>query len=373
MLKMNQDEQALELLAAVEATIENYYVNRDEETTCEEYDGMWESLSVDMLSAEETRLLAEHLEECEDCRETCAMLHKAGVYEDMPFYDRIRAYEANPAAETDEYWKSIAFAFRPELAMLEAIGEEAKRSLIERISAWVADAWKSVVDEAKGAWARLNDALNPDKPVVLLADAGARGLTSASKTGSRRLIYSAALMFGVATVGVIFWNPSPAPPVIPNVDDIPRNETGVRGIGVVKGMSAQPSNAGETQGATNVSASYASDPTASANDAAVETLKCLEFDFGSLSQVYREGKKAFDAKDYSTAAARFGELANKLKAEEKVDVEALSVARWNLAVATIRGGDVQTGVGLLKALLDMRLDDEEMNARVNAAIKTFEK
>ncbi len=181
-------------------------------------------------------------------------------------------------------------------------------------------------------------------------------------------------MFGVATVGVIFCrNPSPEPPVIPNVDDIPRDEPRFRGIGVAKGMSAQPSNAGETQGATNVSASYASDPTASANDAAVETLKCLEFDFGSLSQVYQEGKRAFDAKDYSTAAARFGELANKLETEENVDVKALSVARWNLAVATIQGDDVAKGVNLLKELLNMKLDDEEMNARVKAAIKTFEK
>lgn len=351
-------------------TLNDWQNGNDDEHLCKAY-GLLESLSVDMLSCEEKRRLAEHLKSCKYCRQECASMYEIGVYDDMPFYDRIRAYEANPAAETDEYWKSIAFAFRPELAMLEAIGEEAKRSLIERISAWVADAWKRVVDEVKGALAWLNGEW-PGK--LVLADAGAKGLTSAPKTGSRRLIYSAALMFGVATVGVILGrNPSPEPPVIPNVGDIPRNETGVRGIVVVKGMSAQPSNAGETQGATNVSASYASDPTASANAAAVETLKCLEFDFGSLSQVYREGKRAFDAKDYSTAAASFDELANTLAAEEKIDVEALSVARWNLAVATIRGGDVQTGVGLLKALLDMRLDDEEMNARVNDAIKTFEK
>ena len=319
-----------------------------------------ELLSVDRLSRDDMRRFAEHLKNCEYCRQECVAMHEAGFYEDMPFYDRIRAYEANPAAEKDEYWKSIAFAFRPELAMLEAIGEEAKRSLIERISAWVAAAWKRVVDGAKGALAWLDGVID--------------WLAPAPKTGAKRLIYSAALMFGVAAVGVIFWNPSPAPPIAgPNVGEIPGGEPGVRGIGVVKGISARPSNEGETQGSTKVSAANTNDPSANANDATAEMLKCLECDFGSLSEVYQEGKAAFDAKDYSTAAASFDELANTLAAEEKIDVEALSVARWNLAVATIQSGDVQTGVGLLKALLDMRLDDEEMNARVNAAIKTFEK
>ncbi len=341
-----------------------------------------ELLSVDRLSRDDMRRFAEHLKNCEYCRQECVAMHEAGFYEDMPFYDRIRAYETNPAAEKDEYWKSIAFAFKPELAMLEAIGEEAKRSLIERISAWVADAWKSVVDEAKGALAwldgvgdRLAAILIPSKPV--LAGGGAKGLTPAPKTGSKRLIYCAALGIAVVGVGLVFWDPTPAPPRCtdgPNVVEIPGGAPGVKGINVgARGLGGTTSNEGETQGSTNVSASNTNDPSASANAAAIETLKCLEFDFGSLSEVYQEGKAAFDAKDYSTAAASFDELANTLAAEEKIDVEALSVARWNLAVATIRGGDVQTGVGLLKALLDMRLDDEEMNARVNAAIKTFEK
>ncbi|MBP3532357.1 MAG: hypothetical protein J6K25_14470 [Thermoguttaceae bacterium] len=369
MLEIDQNKRALELLAL----LEEYIIEQEElETLCEDYCGMWESLYVDMLSAEETQLLAEHLTKCEKCRKKCAMLHEAGFYEDMPFYDRIRAYEANPAAEKDEYWKSIAFAFKPELATIAV-----KRSLIERISAWVAAAWKSLVDEAKGAlaWldgviARLALALNPSRRVVAFAE----GDEKASTPGARRLIYSAALTLIVAAVGVIFWNPSPAPPIAgPNVGEIPGGEPGVRGIGVVKGISARPSNEGETQGSTKVSAANTNDPSANANDATAEMLKCLEFDFGSLSEVYQEGKAAFDAKDYSTAAASFDELANTLAAEEKIDVEALSVARWNLAVATIQSGDVQTGVGLLKALLDMRLDDEEMNARVNAAIKTFEK
>lgn len=374
MLKLEQDARALELLAL----LENYIEQEEVETSCEDYSGMWESLSVDMLSAEETQLLAEHLTKCEKCRKKCAMLHEAGFYEDMPFYDRIRAYETNPAAEKDEYWKSIAFAFKPELATIAV-----KRSLIEQISAWVADAWKSVVDEAKGALAwldgvgdRLAAILIPSKPI--LAGGGAKGLTPAPKTGSKRLIYSAALGIAVVGVGLVFWDPTPAPPPYrtdgPNVVEIPGGAPGVKGINVgARGLGGTTSNEGETQGSTNVSASNTNDPSASANAAAIETLKCLEFDFGSLSEVYQEGKAAFDAKDYSTAAASFDELANTLAAEEKIDVEALSVARWNLAVATIRGGDVQTGVGLLKALLDMRLDDEEMNARVNAAIKTFEK
>ncbi|MBQ2849991.1 MAG: zf-HC2 domain-containing protein, partial [Thermoguttaceae bacterium] len=87
------------------------------------YDGMFESLSVDMLSGEETRLLAEHLAECPSCREGCAMLFSVGAYDDAPMRDRMNAYEENGAAEEDENWLKIAFMVNPKLKKAKANDE----------------------------------------------------------------------------------------------------------------------------------------------------------------------------------------------------------------------------------------------------------
>ncbi|MBQ7112193.1 MAG: hypothetical protein IJO06_13415 [Thermoguttaceae bacterium] len=86
----------------------------DDDCVCREY-GLWESLSVDMLSPDETRLLAEHLDECEKCRDFCATAFELSIYDDMPFDDRMRALRDNPSSETDDDWKRIALAFDPTL------------------------------------------------------------------------------------------------------------------------------------------------------------------------------------------------------------------------------------------------------------------
>lgn len=89
--------------------------------------GLWESLSVDMLSPSETKRLAEHLDVCEKCRNLCADLHKMCCDDELPFNERMRAFRENPDAETDFYWRRIASAFDPTLgaereyeAMVEA-------------------------------------------------------------------------------------------------------------------------------------------------------------------------------------------------------------------------------------------------------------
>ena len=86
----------------------------DDDCVCREY-GLWESLSVDMLSPDETRLLAEHLDECENCRAFCALAFELSMYDDTPYGDRMRALRDNPSSEMDDDWKRIAFAFDPTL------------------------------------------------------------------------------------------------------------------------------------------------------------------------------------------------------------------------------------------------------------------
>lgn len=79
---------------------------------CDAY-GLWESLGADMLSPDETRLLADHLDECEECRADCALAFELKVYDDAPFGDRMRTFRDNPSSETDDDWRRIALAFDP--------------------------------------------------------------------------------------------------------------------------------------------------------------------------------------------------------------------------------------------------------------------
>lgn len=88
--------------------------NADDDCLCDAY-GMWESLVADMLSPDEKRLLAEHLDECPRCRADCALAFKMKVYDNAPLGDRMRAFRDNPLSETDDDWRRIAFAFDPTL------------------------------------------------------------------------------------------------------------------------------------------------------------------------------------------------------------------------------------------------------------------
>ena len=64
-------------------------------------------------------------------------------------------------------------------------------------------------------------------------------------------------------------------------------------------------------------------------------------------------------------------IAEKLSEAEPVDEEALAVARWNLAVASIKSGDLASGRVILNELEEMKLN-AAMNARVGAAIRFLE-
>lgn len=398
MVKTNQNGQMFDLLAAIEDYIEQENettrVDYDDwesldgdmqfgnETTCEDCESIWESLSVDMQSEEETRLLAEHLAECEICRETCAMLHRAGAYEGTPFYDRMRKFEKAPASETDENWKQIAFAFNPILATIEeatavsgnqeaeivfegdasdtlddprvvndldnkvdgkeivtawdgvcasALTDEASnasRVLNRRNGARSASAWESVSRKAE---AFFNALFMPPKP----ACDGVKGLTLKSRKNRIMYVASAAIM--LVAVG-IFWstpnNPEPTP-------------GGPRGITKDGGATAEVTN--------------------------VEPYLVLrKFDFGEADVVYQTGRGYFAQGEYSKAASDFRSLVDKLEGEN-VGGEALVVARWNLAVALIKSGKPEEAASVLETLRQTNLDDPKMKEGVTTLLNELNK
>lgn len=109
MLEKNEVLWSTEL----ENTLERVFQRDDEclRVVC----GALESLSADMLSPDETRRLADCLDQCEDCRAACASIFALKIYDDAPFGDRMRAFRDDPSSETDGDWRRIAFAFDPTL------------------------------------------------------------------------------------------------------------------------------------------------------------------------------------------------------------------------------------------------------------------
>ena len=403
MVKTNQNGQMFDLLAAIEDYIEQENettrVDYDDwesldgdmqfgnETTCEDCESIWESLSVDMQSEEETRLLAEHLAECEICRETCAMLHRAGAYEGTPFYDRMRKFEKAPESETDENWKQIAFAFNPILATIEeatvvdstavsgnleaeivfendasdtsddprvvndldnkvdgkeiatawdgvcasALTDEASNDpcvLNRRNGARSASAWESVSRKAE---AFFNALFMPPKP----ACDGVKGLTLKSRKNRIMYVASAAIM--LVAVG-IFWSTPNNPEPMPG---------GPRGITKDGGATAEVTN--------------------------VEPYLVLrKFDFGEADVVYQTGRGYFAQGEYSKAASDFRSLVDKLEGEN-VGGEALVVARWNLAVALIKSGKPEEAASVLETLRQTNLDDPKMKEGVTTLLNELNK
>lgn len=365
MLETNYDERAFKVLSAIED-----YLEREPETTCDGREAFLEALSVNLQSDEETKRWAEHMAICPRCREACAMLHRAGVYEDMPFYDRVRKYEENPKAETDENWKKIAFIFRPELKFVPDAesgklpiggpaasvygGAEAgaKEGLLGTCACAGARGGRVEAMRYYQMAAKVEPTLAcyemPSKTCASLDwESVAEGLKRKRNAAWRRLSYSAALCLCVAAGVVGFWGQNPELPVAPPVAPESRGFGGSS-----KGLSGQ--------------------------------LGILSFDFGGVNEIYEEGAASFGDGDYSTAAEKFALLVERLQgddvivylsghglADDEVARQALSVARWNLAVAAICSGEVSTGVRVLEEIKAMKLDDAEMNARVDAAIETY--
>ncbi len=399
LLKTNQDERELELLTLIENRVE-----QETETPCEKYDGMFESLSVDMLSGEETRLLAEHLAECPSCREGCAMLFSVGAYDDAPMRDRMNAYEENGAAEEDENWLKIAFMVNPKLKKAKANDETLKDAILTSTNS---------VDY------KIEKERDNEPTLAPIAKSERRTERKREKNAIlswRDLAYAAAgflVAFGILLMPenereIALQTETPdAPNELVNSRAVGNSdETGARtpnATGTTKGGGASANTADETfstgdslsfgnsdeTGARTLSATGTTKGGSASANTADEPFFLLDFGFeGEAERFYKEGAEAFDAGKYDAAAKKFEELRELLETElravsaskaargseseneaainetsEEALNNALNVAYWNLAVATI-----EEGVKILQELGNRELG-EGMRAQVDAALE----
>ncbi|MBP3558927.1 MAG: tetratricopeptide repeat protein [Thermoguttaceae bacterium] len=446
MVKTNQNGQMFDLLAAIEDYIEQENettrVDYDDwesldgdmqfgnETTCEDCESIWESLSVDMQSEEETRLLAEHLAECEICRETCAMLHRAGAYEGTPFYDRMRKFEKAPESETDENWKQIAFAFNPILATIEeatvvdstAVSGNLEAEIVFENDASdtsddprvvndldnkvdgkeIATAWDGVCASALAEIGFESDASDTsDDPRVVndldnkvdgkeIATAWdgvcASALTDEASNdpcvlNRRNGARSASAWESVSRKAEAFFNALFMPPK-PACDGVKGLTLKSRKNRIMYVASAAimlvavgifwstPNNPEPMPGGPR---GITKDGGATAEVTNVEPYLVLrKFDFGEADVVYQTGRGYFAQGEYSKAASDFRSLVDKLEGEN-VGGEALVVARWNLAVALIKSGKPEEAASVLETLRQTNLDDPKMKEGVTTLLNELNK
>lgn len=382
------EEKLLALLEAMEAG--------GDDCVCDDF-GLWETLCADMLTEEETERLAEHLDVCEDCRQECADAHKLRAYEGTPFYARMDAYRENPAAESDENWKKIAFAFDASLAKIVVPGE--------------------------GTILKF-DASTPSRKVDNVDNVNALSRWRVpAYSAAAAVFFAAALTAGPSMVETArkIWNPQPTPIIVnpvlpadsPNAlpsDDEPEtlenasdndgmNLNGSKGLGdetVSSVYGETPEGNADLQSGTIADLESGAEENASLSElfensqvkelkpnegakamelegeamCAEEGLTLLTLDdlALNLSMDCQAAVDSFNDGDFETAAKGFGALVETLKASEEVDAEALNRAYWNWGVATLRSDNKEKAKEIFETL-KARKPGDEMSAMADAALE----
>ncbi len=360
-----------------------------DDCVCDDF-GLWETLCADMLSEEETRRLAEHLDVCEACRQECADAHKLGVYKGTPFYARMAAY----GEESDENWKKIARTFD------KSLGENAD------------------VPKTKDFADIIIDKIAAVKPSVK-KDVDNRKTSSrwrvAGYSAAAAAFFAATLTAGpeVGEMARNIFKPNPPTPRIVDVSDVPNplpsDEGGARSLGNASSNGEIPSDLGGARslgnalsngnGAGRAAISFGARPLGNAYHEATETeaassdlsasstvrepelnegakmgteekfaLLSLDGLSSNVLQDYQNAVDSFDDGDFKTAAKDLGALIETLKASEEVDDEMLNRAYWNWGVATMLSGDKAGAKDIFEAL-KAREPGDKMRATADAALE----
>jgi len=337
----------------------------------------------DTLSPIEARRFAEHLKSCEECRQECAAIWATGLYDDSPFDDRMRAFENDPIAETDENWKTIAVAFNEDLA------SAAKRSVVSLDESVADDLY--VAPEFKQTLALWE----ASKPKALPKEPSRRAVDK-----WRALSYSAAaFLLGLVVAQFL----ETKPPVNPNDhnwiamhttgESGDSDTTGARSVGVVpeyapsKGDSREASDGNGEDAAPTFQVIPRGGPAAKGVASNREQHECVQTSdakfaaFAGAAEINREGVAAFNNGDFTTASQKFGKLVALLNGKPKLvegeegDLKAaLFDAYWNYGVATAKK-DKEHAAYIFEELKTKNLfpDNDRQRKYVDAALEAWKK
>ena len=372
MEKRNQDYCKADAIAGLAAL-----VNRDSGHVNDDY-GLLESLASDTLSPNEARRFAEHLKTCEDCRKACAAMGTAGIYDDAPFGERMRAFEKDPASEKDENWKTIAVAFNEELA---ALATKADVSVVESVSndLYVAPAFERVLADWEARKPKARPQTEPRRSLVKWS----------------ALAHSAAgLLVGLVAAQFLGGNP--------DVGSEDLQIDGVRGIGA---QTQRTKDVAQTKGTKDVAltqnqtSTNDNDPLDSAYETPanfeawrdmfsveVENIQARGVTFKlqtpirfsvEVENIQARGYQAFNEGNFQEATNKFGVLVElgKLLQQENADAnvsETLGDMYWNLGVAAAKNGEKEKAVEVFTELNNMDLSPKKRK-RVEAALAACKK
>jgi len=363
MSDINYDACAAKLLELLKKSWNN------DVNICDDYD-LWESLTADTLSPSETRLLAEHLKNCPACRQRCADAHELNALADSPLYARMRAYKANPASETDENWRTLAFMFDktlPPVGVPEA-GESVTAPELEPEPSGgaVNEEEKTGASCALFASALSNGTLGNEEKPGSLHTLGVETLEGMSKENAGKtdsawgrfcqnkralgVACSVAAALAVVVVGVTLGPNASDAPDIDNPRQLDPELDSLRDF--LNQLDATHHNA---------SSNWDFEGSKSTTLGASKAMRAPTYDLCNLNVVtpqYNDAVDSFNDGDYRTAAKNFEKLVKKLKKNKSVDSETIDGAYWNWGVATLNAGDKTKAAKIFKNLEKRNLSPE---------------